>query len=81
MISRWGDLLLPWAVLQAELYMRACFSNASSRFVWLDIVRGGFLGGALLVGLALVAAEWVPVLEPFAAWVETRYLGQFPLGG
>ena len=80
MISYCGDLLLPWAVLKAELFIRARFSDAGSRLAWLDNVRGGLFVAALIIGLALVAAEWVPVLEPFAHWVETRYIGQFPLG-
>ena len=38
---------------------------------WLGIFK------ALIDGL--VAAEWVPVLEPFEHWVDTRYLGLLPL--
>ena len=36
---------------------------------------------ALIIGLALVAADCVLVREPFAHFVETRYRGFFPLVG
>ena len=32
---------------------------------------------ALIIDLALIAADCVLVREPFAHWVETRYLGLF----
>ena len=39
-----------------------------------------FYVAALIIDLALVAADCVLVKEPFVHWVETRYLGFFPLG-
>lgn len=91
-IGQMSYLLLPCAVVQAEFFLRANFMHPRAAandlgqghrrlFTWSVALRNFLLWTALLIGLALVAAEWVPVLEPFANFVETRYLGQFPLGG
>ena len=56
-VSHCGDLVLPWAILQAELHMWASFSDAGSRLAWLNNIRGGLFGAALTIGPALLAAE------------------------
>ena len=71
-VSHRGDLVLPWAIPQAELHVWASFSDAGTRLGWCNNIRIGLFGAALIIGLALLAAKWVPVLEPFPHWAETH---------
>jgi hypothetical protein len=75
--------------LQAELYFHANFMLPRATMDDLGIlhrrgfalrigVRNFLLWSGLLMILAVFAAEWVPVLVPFAEFVETRYFAFFP---
>jgi hypothetical protein len=89
LVGQMGYLMLPCAVLQAELYFHANFMHPRAAaddlgsghrrgFALRIGVRNFLLWSGLLVMLAVFAAEWVPVLVPFAELVETRYFVFFP---
>ncbi len=83
-------LMLPCAGVQLALFLlcnqflpRAEANHLGSRrrtaFRWLVSLRQFLLWSALFAALALYLENWVPVLTPFAGWVETHYFSWFPL--
>ncbi len=93
LLNALGDmiyLMLPCAGVQLVLFLlcnqflpRAEANHLGSRprtaFRWLVSLRQFLLWSALFADLALYLENWVPVLTPFAEWVETHYFSWFPL--
>ena len=83
-------LMLPCAGVQLALFLLCDRFLARAKsgvlgswprtaFRWLVSLRQCLLGSALVVALVLYLESWVPVLTPFAKFVETYYFSWFPL--